>query len=717
MANAASHAVFLSYASQDAEVAERIGASLGAAGVEVWFDRSELRCGNVWDQKIRQQIQDCALFVPVISANTAARGEGYFRLEWALAEQRAQRMARNRTFIVPVCVDSTPEGGADVPEAFARVQWTRLEGGNVPPQFPARIAALLGAATVAAPVGNVVPAPSSGVAQPADAPARSTPAADGAQLGVAAPAGAASARPTAVSGVRGTLRALIWAVTLVVVVAIVMYYASQWSATSHRAVERGSASSGATAAAVAEKSVAVLPFTDLSEKHDQEYFSDGLAEELIDALTKIPDLRVPARTSSFSFKGKAVTVEDIARTLGVSHVLEGSVRKSGDRLRITAQLVRADNGFHLWSETYDRDAHDIFAVQDDIARAVSGQLRSTLLATQAAAPQQSTSPEVYTIYLQARHLAANDTRRDLDRALALYQEALDQDPKYAPAWVGLALCNVRRVAQGSVIGSGQTAAADWYALAHADIIAAANRAIGLNPRLADAYVALAAANIQYERNWSSAAEALTKARAIDPNNADMLALYGHLSEATLRPGNAVDYFRRATERDPLNLLYRKYLGRALHYARRPAESATELQRAISLDPQFPGLHYELGRALLMSGDVAGASAAFLAEPEEGSAWRMLGLPIGYRAAGDAARAQAALADLVAHSAGAEFQVAEAYAFFSDTGRAFEWLEKARTLHDPGVVWVRHDDLLASIAGDPRFAAFLKRVGLPPDRDD
>jgi TolB-like protein/tetratricopeptide (TPR) repeat protein len=709
LADAGSRGVFLSYASQDAQVAELIGESLRAAGIEVWFDRSELRGGDVWDQKIRQQIRDCALFVPLISANTAARGEGYFRVEWALAEQRAQRMARNRTFIVPVCVDSTPEGGADVPEAFTRVQWTRLPGGKVPPQFPARIAALLESHGTAAEAAAAAPASaraSSAVAPSVFVAAPSVPTAPGPSAPV----------PPAAQGTRSTLRLLIGAVTLVIVVAIVMYYASQWYSPSRHDRHRADDQPANGTASIAEKSVAVLPFTDLSEKHDQEYFSDGLAEELIDALTKVPNLRVPARTSSFSFKGKAVTIKEIARALGVTHVLEGSVRKSGERLRITAQLVRADNGYHLWSETYDRDARDIFAVQDDITRAVSAELRSTLLGTPAAAPQQSTSPQAYTLYLQARHMVISDTGQDLVRAAGLYHRALDLDPNYAPAWVGLAFCLGRQVAQGvGADAAGPTP--EWYAIHHAEIVAAANRAIALNANLPDAYDMLAVSHMQFDRNWLAAREALTKARVLDPNNVDMLATQGHLSAATGQPSEAIDAFRRAVQLDPLNLVTRKYLGRALHYARRPAESAEELRRAIAIDARFPGLHYELGRALLMMNDAVAASAAFEGEPAETSNWRLLGLPLGYRVSGDAARAKAALANLLAHSQGAEFQVAEAVAFFGDRDGAFDWLEKARTHHDPGVVWVRHDALLESIARDPRFAAYLKRLGMPPDRDD
>jgi tetratricopeptide (TPR) repeat protein len=246
---------------------------------------------------------------------------------------------------------------------------------------------------------------------------------------------------------------------------------------------------------------------------------------------------------------------------------------------------------------------------------------------------------------------------------------------------------------------------------HAQLITAAQRAIALNPSISEAYVALATAYVQHDRNWDAAIQALAKARALDPSNANMLHLYGHLAAAAGRPDKAVEYFRRAVQGDPLNLLYRRYLGRALHYARRPQESVATLRETIALDPQFPGLHYELGRALLMLKDYPAALAAFLEEPGEGSDWRMLGLPLGYRATGDTARARTTLAELAAHSAGAEFQVAEAYAFFGDKDRAFEYLDKGLS-NDPGVVWSRNDWLLDPVSGDPRFAAYLTRLGMP-----
>jgi adenylate cyclase len=666
--SATTGAVFLSYASQDAEAARRICDVLRGAGIEVWFDQSELRGGDAWDRHIRERIHDCRLFMPVISHNTEARDEGYFRREWKLAVERTHDMDEKKPFLVPVVIDDTTERAARVPEKFRELQWTRLSGVEMPSEFADRIRRLLAPETLMGPTNRA----SSGSAKP--------------QLTHTATHPARRAAPA------------LWAVSAALALALAYFAGRELLASRHTAADQRVALPSPT---VEEKSVAVLPFTDLSERHDQEYFSDGLAEELIDTLTKLPNLRVPARTSSFSFKGKAATVGEIGRALGVTHILEGSVRKSGERLRITAQLVRADNGFHLWSQTYDRDSRDIFAVQDDIARAVSGQLQSTLLGAGAPAPQQSTSPEAYTFYLQARHLAGNDTRRDLDQAVALYRQALALDPNYAPAWAALAYCYGRRVAQG--FGS--------VSENHAQLLAAANRAIALNPALPDAYVALAGAYVQHDRNWSAAAETLAKARTLDPNDPRLLEMYGHIAAAAGQPQRAAEYFRRAIAGDPLNLLYRKYLGRALHYARRPQDAVGELRSAIALDPQFPGLHYELGRALLLLGEGSAALAAFAGEPEEASDWRRLGLPLGYRATGDATRAQAALADLVAHGEGAEFQVAETYAFFGDKDRAFEYLDKALS-SDPGVVWSRNDWLFDSISSDPRFAAYLSRLGMP-----
>src|SRR5580658_6110705 len=303
-------AVFLSYASEDAAPAKRICDALRAAGIEVWFDQSELRGGDAWDQKIRRELHDCALFIPVISANTAARHEGYFRLEWNLADQRTYMIARNRAFIVPVCVDATSQTGADTPESFQRVQWTRLPAGETPPAFVAHVQRLLSGDTSGAASG-----------------ARSA-------IGWRAPTSTWSRRVLALA-----------ASVMVLGSGLFLAINSPWIS-KPRALE---------VFAPPRHSIAVLPFVNLSGDQEQEYFSDGLTEELLNSLSEINELQVAARTSAFSSKGKDTDIGTIARKLNVGAVLEGSVRRSADTIRITAQLINAVTGFHLWSKTYDRD--------------------------------------------------------------------------------------------------------------------------------------------------------------------------------------------------------------------------------------------------------------------------------------------------------------------------------------------------------------------------
>jgi TolB-like protein len=293
--------VFLSYASQDAEAARRICESLRAAGVEVWFDQSELRGGDAWDQKIRRQIKECSLFVPIISAQTQARLEGYFRLEWKLAAQRTHAMADAKPFVMPVVPDDTSDSHAYVPEEFRAVQWSRLNQGEAGVAFCERVSALLEANAT----------PRSSTAAPFSRP----------ETTARQPAGKSSP---------------------------------------------------------ADKSIAVLAFANLSNDPENEHFSDGISEELLNVLAHVPSLRVTARTSSFSFKGRNVPVPEIAQRLGVGYIVEGSVRRAGSRVRITAQLVDAVEDAHLWSETFDRELKDIFALQDEIAGLIAQNLQLKL---------------------------------------------------------------------------------------------------------------------------------------------------------------------------------------------------------------------------------------------------------------------------------------------------------------------------------------------------
>jgi len=658
----ASRSIFLSYASPDAEVANQVCQFLESHGVSCWMAPRDVKPGSVYADAIVRAINEAKALVLVLSGSAMASSH---------VGREVERAASKHKQIIAFRVDASSLSPA-LEYFLSDSQWIDVPALGMPAALN-KLAEAVGHRS--APSSNVKPVLGSGDAS----------------------------GPPMVNRAVGTSTV---ARRVVVAAAIVMFVAIALTLVVHFWPSKQGDAHAPAVAAISDKSIAVLPFADMSEKHDQEYFSDGLAEELIDVLTRVPNLRVPARTSSFSFKGKATTIGEIAHTLGVTHVLEGSVRKAGDHMRITAQLVRADNGFHLWSQTYDRDVRDIFAVQDDIARAVGEQLKITLLGSDAVAQKQSISTEAHNLYLQARYLTDRDTPADLDQAVLLYQQALVLAPNYAPAWAWLAFCHVRRVGQGlDTTGAGFTKATT-----------AASRAIAIDPQLPEPYMMLAIAHMQYDLDWKAAADELAKIVALDPNNALAQQSLGHLSVATGRMSDALTHFRRAVDGDPINLLHSKYLGRALHYSGHPAESASVLRHAIELNAQFPGLHYELGRALLRLGDPQAARAAFEAEADR--SWRGFGLPLGYLVTHHDQEARAALAALVAQSTGSEFQVAETYAFFGETDKSFEWLQRSRSLHDPGIIWTRRDPLLASIVGDPRYRAFLQQVGMPPvPKDD
>ncbi len=476
-----SHAVFLSYASQDAEAAQRICETLRAAGVEVFLDQSELRGGDVWDQKIRHEIHDCALFIPVISANTATRHEGYFRLEWDLADQRTHMIARSRVFVVPVCLDTTTEVAADVPESFRRVQWTRLPGGETPPAFVERIKRLL--SPELSPLSAV-----------------------------------SGATPAIREPVRASRRTKPVLLAIVVVVAALAYFlANKFWIAQHATPETAPRAGAApTAFNPPPHSIAVLPFVNLSGDKEQEYFSDGLTEELLNSLAEINELQVAARTSAFSFKGQDNDIGMIARKLNVGAVLEGSVRRSAHTIRITAQLINAVTGFHLWSKTYDRDLGDVLKLQTEIATAVASALKVTLLGDVAAKVELggTRNPAAFDAYLRgAQAYSSIHEAKDLLAAIAAYTEAIRLDPHYALAFAG------RSMALSTYAGETATGAAirGSFDKAQAD----ARQALALAPDLAQAPLAFAIVSEQENLDFTQASDAFERALALGPGNAQV----------------------------------------------------------------------------------------------------------------------------------------------------------------------------------------------------
>ncbi len=402
-------AVFLSYASEDAPAAQRICSALREAGIEVWFDQSELRGGDAWDATIRRQIKNCALFIPIISRHSHARTEGYFRLEWKLAVDRSHLMATDKPFLVPVVIDGTQDDDMRVPDRFREMQWTALAEGETTPGFVNRISRLLADETSAA-AGN---------AEPYEQAAALVRGRRAASLQAMSPEAMA------------TRRARLSLLLVAAVATIGLGYVTLTRLVLSK--PEGASSAPAhplpppAAATIAQKSVAVLPFLDLSQKKDQEYFSDGLTEELLDQLAQVPDLKVPARTSSFYFKGKQTPTADIAKALGVANILEGSVRKAGSTMRVSAELIRADNGFHLWAHTYDRDVKDVFKVQDEIAASVVEALKSKLLPVPTAvSAQRNGNSAAYDQYLLGRQFLGRGDGEDAKRAAQAFRKATTQ---------------------------------------------------------------------------------------------------------------------------------------------------------------------------------------------------------------------------------------------------------------------------------------------------
>jgi len=548
-------AVFLSYASQDAEAAQKICEALRAAGIEVWFDRSELRGGDAWDRQIRKQIHECALFVPVISVHSDARHEGYFRREWRLAVERAGDMAEDVAFLLPVVIDNTPDAIARVPDRFREVQWSRLPGGEAPPAFVERVQRLLSPAPATTrPLTSI----GSSVTRETNEPVRAS--------------RSRVTRPVIVA---------------VIVVASLGYWAldrfSKHMASPPVASASPTTTTPTTAAAFAPPlhSVAVLPFVNMSGDKEQEYFSDGLTEEILNSLARIDELQVSARTSSFSFQGEHADIATVAHKLNVRAVLEGSVRRSGQTVRITAQLINAVTGFHLWSETYDRDLGDILKLQTEIANAVASALKVTLLGDEAAKIQigGTHSPSAFDAYLrgskdyQNRH-AAEEVRA----AIAAYTEAIRLDPNYALAFAA------RSLAFFELGNWWTTESAAWheaYDKAQSD----AQKAIALAPDLGEGHLALAEAH-SARLEFAHALEEYERAVALAPGKAEVFEEYSDFAGAMGRFDAGIAAARRTVLLDPLNPHSHAALATALSWARRDLEAKAAFQDALALDPQY-----------------------------------------------------------------------------------------------------------------------------------
>src|SRR5947207_2250111 len=454
--------------------------------------------------------------------------------------------------------------------------------------------------------------------------------------------------------------------------------------------------------AIPEKSIAVLPFVDMSAGKDQEYFSDGISEELLNLLAKIPQLQVTARTSSFAFKGKETGIPEIARTLHVAHVLEGSVRKAGNSVRITAQLIKAGTDTHLWSQTYDRKLDDIFAIQDEIAADVVKQLKVTLLG--AAPKARATDPEAYALYLQAVQLGRQFTAEPFQQSDALYRKVLAIDPRYAPAWYGLARNFGNETGQGLLPGK------EGFAQARE----AAVKALAIDPDYAPAHAQLGWIEMYGDNDLAGAALHLERALALEPADLSVLTTSATLLQSLGRLDEALALEEAAVRRDPVNVSALFNLRYHQRMAGRLDAAIASFRTVLSLSPSNGGAHCQLGVALLLKGDAKAALAEI--EQETSEIYKMIGLPMAYHALGRKADSDAALAALIAkYEKDGPSNIASVYAYRREPDQAFEWLDKAVEYGDGGLGEIVTDNLFDKIHGDPRWPAFLRKIGKAPEQ--
>lgn len=447
-------------------------------------------------------------------------------------------------------------------------------------------------------------------------------------------------------------------------------------------------------------SIAVLPFVNMSDDKDNEYFSDGLSEELLNLLAKIPNLHVAGRTSSFQFKNTNEDLRIIGEQLNVSNVLEGSVRKSGNRLRITAQLVDTKNGYHLWSESYDRDLTDIFAVQDEIASNVVGALRITLLGEQAIAVDRGTDNlDAYNELLKGGYFLEYLTRENLDKAFAAFQRATELDPEFARAWTGLAMTEYNRVA-GIAGGSG-----DEFKEGFDRVRAYATRAIDLDPDNVETYIAQAMVAQAVDWNLAGGLAFSQKAVDLSPNDSIALAWLGNSHFFMRNFSRAIDAYEKAVALDPLAISSIRQLGDAHAATGSSAEAMVYYNRVLELSPDSARVNGRIASVYLLQNDLDRA-AAYTAKETVDWTRELYEILILGRRQGQSVEWRAALDGYIdKYGDPNAYQIAEICADAGDLDCTFEWLQVAIDVHDPGAPWAFVIQYFDEARNDPRWGNF------------
>ncbi|MDQ2979283.1 MAG: protein kinase, partial [Acidobacteriota bacterium] len=455
----------------------------------------------------------------------------------------------------------------------------------------------------------------------------------------------------------------------------------------------------------ASLSIAVLPFTNLSGDKEQEYFSDGLSEELMGLLTKVKELHVAGRTSSFAFKGKTEDLASIGQKLHVATVLEGSVRRSGDQLRVSTQLVNVADGYQIWAEKYDRKMTEVFAVQDEIAGAVVAALKVKLLPQErrVGSQRRTSNPEAYNQYLLGRQFATRANPEGDRLAVAAYQRAIKLDPNYAAAYAALA---------GAEYWLAESAGgtAEAVATEKEQAMAAAEKAIALDPDLADGYLGRGLVRYGITWDWIGAQTDIERALSLDPGDSRIQIVYSYILSSLGRLPEAIVTAKKAIELDPLSARGGSNLGRYLNALGQLPQARQALTGALEINPEDEYVHFNLGTTLLLEGQPKAALAEFR---RAGDARGLAGVAMAEHDLGHTQESQKALDELIArHAQDSALHIAQVYAWRGDRDKAFEWLDRAYAQRDAGLAELKCDPLIVKLYSDPRYAAILKKMNLP-----
>jgi TolB-like protein len=663
--------VFISYASQDAALADAVVAALEGQGLKCWIAPRDVTPGEFYADAIVGAINAARILVLVLTESAVASPHVLREIERASAKRHP---------VVSFRIDaaSLPPGLEYFLSASHWLDATVLGVDTALPKLAEAVHRLV------APASPTQREHQTGTAQPAS------------DLFPPPPVGTRSSRRR-----NGPIVALI----AIIVLGLAYFAVNKLWLAKHAAGDRPVAAAlpmnSRAAPVVSEESVAVLPFADMSEKKDQEYFADGLAEELIDMLTKVQDLHVPARTSSFYFKGKNEKLTTIAKELKVAHVLEGSVRKAGNRLRITAQLVSTDNGFQLWSETYDRDAEDIFKVQDEISAAVVSALKLKLAAgTRGTDSRGTANTEAYNQYLLGRAFHMRYSGDGFRRAIESYKKALELDPGYADAYARLGLSE-------AYLANSTGNAADLKR-AEGDI----EKSIGLAPSRSTGYRIRAVVRMLWQWDWAGAQADFEKARALDPGDnavhqdyAMLLAYRGKVPEAIAETQNALQF-------EPLSVELLLNLGNYQTAMDDRTGAEASYRRGLDIEPGEQDLVSALSAILLLEGK-APESRALCDKLQEDEVIRLLCVARAEHTLGHAIESQRALDEAIAKGAVSNASdIAEVYAWRGEKDKAFEWMNKAYQRRDMSLAEIKILRSMDSLRGDPRYRALLRKMNLP-----